>query len=93
MIWKNLPKPQNKQLVAKASSFERKLFHFSQKILRTSLNRFKDDQYFGNDKKKQAIRTLVAKSCTGIEKYFDIWKKNNKLITLFSQCHKIEYLM
>jgi hypothetical protein len=28
--------------------------------------RFKDEHYFGNDRKKLAIRTLVARSCTGI---------------------------
>lgn len=30
------------------------------------MEKFKDDLYFGNDKKKQAIRNLVARSCSGI---------------------------
>ncbi len=66
MIWKNLPKPKNKQLVAKASKFERNLFNIAQKMIRSTLVRFKDEHYFGNDRKKEAIRTLVARSCTGI---------------------------
>jgi|JI10StandDraft_1071094.scaffolds.fasta_scaffold1627226_1 hypothetical protein len=90
MIWKNLPKPKNKELVAKASKFEKNLFTYSQKLIKLTISKFKDDHYFGNDRKKQAIRTLVARSCTGISKYFDLWKKNNKLTTLFSQCHKVE---
>lgn len=67
--------------------------HYAAKIIRTALNRFKDDLYFGNDKKKLAIRTLVARSCSGIEKYFAIWKKNNKLTLLFRQCHRLESIM
>ena len=59
------------------------------KIIKSTLNKFKDEHYYGNDSKKQFIRKLVAKSCTGISKYFEIWKKNNKLITLFSRCHKV----
>ena len=39
-----------------------------------------------------AIRKLVAMSCSGIDKYFSIWAKNNKMITVFSKCHKLEYM-
>jgi hypothetical protein len=35
-------------------------------MIRSTLVRFKDEHYFGNDRKKEAIRTLVARSCTGI---------------------------
>ena len=77
MIWKNLPVPKNKELIAKASRFESGLHHFGMKILRHSFGKFKDEHYFGNDRKKMAIRRLVDKSCSGIDKYFSIWKKNN----------------
>lgn len=70
MIWKNLPKPKNKQKISRATKFESKLSSFSSKLIRTTLIRFKDDHYFGNDRKKMAIRKLVARSCTGISKYF-----------------------
>ena len=89
MIWKNLPKPTNKEIVAKASKFEAGLFRIANKIMRFSLGKFKDEQYVGNDRKKMAIRKLVEKSCSGIDKYFTIWKKNNDMITLFSKLHKV----
>lgn len=92
MIWKNLPKPANKEIIAKASKFESGLFRFAQKMVRFPINKFKDEHYVGNDRKKMAIRKLVAKSCSGIDKYFSIWKKNNELITLFSKCHQVERL-
>lgn len=90
MIWKNLPQPKNKALIAKASKFEKCLFVFSNKGIKFTYQVFKDQHYFGNDRKKLAIRKLVARSSSTIEKYFDAWKRNNKLVTLFSQCHKVE---
>lgn len=70
MIWKNLPKITNKDLITRATKFEKNLSSFASKLLRTTVSRFKDDHYFGNDRKKMAIRKLVARSCTGIAKYF-----------------------
>lgn len=42
MIWKNLPQPKNKDLIARASKFESNLHNYAFKVLRASLNRFKD---------------------------------------------------
>lgn len=66
VIWKNLPQPKNKALIAKASKFEQCLFTFSNKGIRFTYQIFKDQHYFGNDRKKLAIRKLVARSSSTI---------------------------
>lgn len=90
MIWKNLPKPKNKELISKATKFEKNLYGFASKLLKSTLSRFKDEHYNGNESKKQVIRKIVAKTSSGINKYFDLWRKNNKLITIFTKCHRVE---
>lgn len=58
----------------RGSRFESNLLKFGDKILRSVFGQFKDIHYVGNERKKVAIKKLVAKNCAGIENYFSLWR-------------------
>ena len=93
MIWKGLPQPKNKERIARATKFESMMAKIAMKNLRKTFNIYKDAQYFGNEKKKVAIRQLVSISCSGIQTYFNKWRNNNKLTILFSKCWHVDHLI
>lgn len=75
MIWKSLPNPGAKKLKQKAMKFESGLARLVSKNLRGTYEKFKDETYEGNNKKKLAVRKLILVTMSGSNKYFNKWRK------------------
>ena len=75
MVWKSLPNPGAKKIKQKASKFESSLARLHFKKLKGTYEKFRNEQYDGNVKKKQAINKLIMVTMSDNNRFFNKWRK------------------
>lgn len=76
MVWKSLPNPGAKKMKQKASKFEAGLARVHFKRLKGTYEKFKNEQYDGNIKKKYAVNKLIQVTMSDSNRTFNKWRKN-----------------
>lgn len=77
MVWKSLPNPDAKKIKQKGMKFESGLARLINRKIRTTYDKFKDNTYEGNNKKRYICKKLVLLSMSDSNKYFNKWRKIN----------------
>lgn len=77
MKWKSLPNPSAKKIKQKAMRFEGNLVRLITQRFKVTYEKFKDNNYEGNNKKKFAVNKLIVVTMSDSNRIFNKWRKIN----------------
>ena len=85
-IWKELPIIQDPYLVKLANKFERGLGGFAHRLMRETLNPFKDILVDGETAKKRCVQKLINTTMSGNKRMYLAWSAIAKRDNVVNSC-------